>query len=197
MLTEVERNRERITVNKDESEQNWVFEQVDPEVWMTYPPDKQAAYHAWLAGDIFGDDAESEPERKRKQNGGKREGPTIQSLIEQDFIDGGLSGRVNIDSFNTAHGKQITSHAIRSALKHHIGPHGKFKTRTRDGVIEYWIERDESAISSDERIQADRERVIGIIRALTGEDLDVRIEPITARVLIQAIKLNVKPGDIK
>ncbi|UNY50316.1 hypothetical protein [Stenotrophomonas phage vB_SmeS_BUCT705] len=64
-------------------------------------------------------------------------------------------------------------------------------------MIEYWIERDESAVSSDEQIQADRERVIGIIRALTGSDLDVRIEPITARVLIQAIKLNVKAGDIK
>lgn len=184
-------------MNHNESGQNWTFEQVDPEVWMTYPPDKQAAYHAWLAGDIFGDDQDQEPERNRRQNGGKREGPTIQSLIEQDFIDNGLSGRVNIESFSTMHGKQVTSHSIRSALKHHIGKHGKFKTRTRDGVIEYWIERDESAISSDERIQADRDRVIGIIRALTGEDLDVRIEPITARVLIQAIKLNVKPGDIK
>lgn len=184
-------------MNKSEIEQKWEFEQVDPEVWMAYQPDKQAAYHAWLAGDIFGDDDEPEPERERKQVGGKREGPTIQSLIEQDFIDGGLSGKVDVEAFSATHGKQITSHAIRSALKHHIGPHGKFRTRTRDGVIEYWIERDESAVSSDERIQADRERVIGIIRALTGSDLDVRIEPITARVLIQAIKLNVKAGDIK
>lgn len=184
-------------MNKSETEQKWQFEQVDPEVWMAYPPDKQAAYHAWLAGDIFGDDDEPEPERERKQVGGKREGPTIQSLIEQDFIDGGLSGKVDVEAFSATHGKQITSHAIRSALKHHIGKHGKFRTRTRDGVIEYWIERDESAVSSDEQIQADRERVIGIIHALTGNDLDVRIEPITARVLIQAIKLNVKAGDIK
>ena len=56
---------ERITVNKSETEQKWQFEQVDPEVWMAYPPDKQAAYHAWLAGDIFGDDDEPEPERER------------------------------------------------------------------------------------------------------------------------------------
>ena len=91
-------------MNKSEIEQKWEFEQVDPEVWMTYPPDKQAAYHAWLAGDIFGDDDEPEPERERKQVGGKREGPTIQSLIEQDFIDGGLSGKAGAGGANSVQG---------------------------------------------------------------------------------------------
>lgn len=98
-------------------------------------------------------------------------------------------------------GSGLYDSTITSALKRFVTPGKRISRRRVNGFYHIKIVDDLSkeAVTKnhDESIrQGEQERLIGIIRALTGEDLDVRIEPITARVLIQAIKLNVKPGDI-
>lgn len=99
-------------------------------------------------------------------------------------------------------GSGLYDSTITSALKRFVTPGKRISRRMVNGFYHVKIVDDlskEAATKNrDESIrQGEQERLIGIIRALTGEDLDVRIEPITARVLIQAIKLNVKAGDIK
>ena len=99
-------------------------------------------------------------------------------------------------------GSGLYDSTITSALKRFVTPGKRISRRMVNGFYHVTIADDLSkeAVTKnhDESIrQGEQERLIRIIRSLTGEDLDVRIEPITARVLIQAIKLNVKPGDIQ
>lgn len=99
-------------------------------------------------------------------------------------------------------GSGLYDSTISSALKRFAKPGEKISRRVVNGFYHITIAEDLSkeavAKSHEDSIRKEeRERIIEIIRALTGEDLDVRIEPITARVLIQAIKLNVKSGDVE
>lgn len=71
---------------------------------------------------------DDEPGKRKTRAEGR---PTIRSLIEQDFIDGGRKCSVDAMAIEDEHGIIITPQNIKSALKFHIKP-GERMSITRD-----------------------------------------------------------------
>lgn len=123
--------------------------------------------------------------------------------LRMRFATAGQDLKISVDEYRLAtRGSGLYDSTITSSLKRFVTPGKRISRRFVDGFYHIKIvddlSKEAAAKSHEDSIRKEeQERIIEIIRALTGEDLDVRIEPITARVLIQAIKLNVKPGDVK